>query len=389
MAVLSSKVMQTRQKIIVGSAVQMPEVEEDSVHLVVTSPPYPMIAMWDEIFSRQDSDIASALSKGRAMAAFEGMHRLLDMVWRQLARVVVPGGWVCINIGDATRTIDGTFGLYPNHSRIQNAMMQLGFTGLPAVLWRKPTNAPNKFMGSGMLPAGAYVTLEHEYILIFRKGGKRVFSTNAEKERRRESAIFWEERNLWYSDVWFDLLGTTQKLEGSADRRRSGAFPLELPLRLILMHSLIGDTVLDPFVGTGTTLLAAAACGRNGIGCELDPELARQIPDHLNQGWSHACERMAQRIRQHREFVRQRLADGKTIQHCHLHYGCPVITNQERQMRLWQPQTLRWLEMDSAEVDYGENADDIARAFEGESVRTNTASVGRPQAARRQRTLFS
>jgi DNA modification methylase len=91
-------------------------------------------------------------------------------------------------------------------------MLKLGFTNLPNILWRKQTNAPNKFMGSGMMPPGAYVTLEHEHILIFRNGGKRQFNSQKEKTNRRQSAFFWEERNQWFSDVWMDLKGARQKI---------------------------------------------------------------------------------------------------------------------------------------------------------------------------------
>ena len=84
-----------------------------------------------------------------------------------------------------------------------------------------------------MLPAGAYVTLEHEYVLIFRKGAKREFKTEAEKKKRRESALFWEERNIWYSDVWTDIKGTEQALPNAVSRQRSAAFPFNLAYRLI------------------------------------------------------------------------------------------------------------------------------------------------------------
>ena len=104
-------------------------------------------------------------------------------------------------------------------------------------------------MGSGMLPAGAYVTLEHEYILIVRKGSKREFKTEVEKENRRESALFWEERNVWYSDVWTDIKGTEQKLPKAMSRLRSAAFPFELAYRLINMYSVKGDVILDSISG--------------------------------------------------------------------------------------------------------------------------------------------
>ena len=103
----------------------------------------------------------------------------------------------------------------------------MGFTNLPEIIWRKPTNSPNKFMGSGMLPAGAYVTLEHEFILIFRKGGKRIFKSDAEKLKRQQSAFFWEERNVWFSDLW-TLTGTNQKLNNKNSRERSAAYPFDL-----------------------------------------------------------------------------------------------------------------------------------------------------------------
>ena len=129
-----------------------------------------------------------------------------------------------------------------------------------------------------MLPAGAYVTLEHEYILILRKGTKREFNKAEERQNRRESAIFWEERNAWFSDVWMDVKGTGQELFKKATRSRSAAFPFEVAYRLINMFSVRGDTVLDPFLGTGTTTAAAMACGRHSLGFELDANFLGKIP---------------------------------------------------------------------------------------------------------------
>ena len=136
-------------------------------------------------------------------------------------------------------------------------------------------------MGSGMLPAGAYVTYEHEYILIFRKGGKRLFGTEEEKARRRVSAYFWEERNVWFSDIWIDLKGAAQGLCNKSVRNRSGAYPLELAFRLICMYSLYGDLVFDPFLGTGTTTTAAIVTGRNSIGAECHRELYPAISESV------------------------------------------------------------------------------------------------------------
>ena len=163
--------------------------------------------------------------------------------------LLVHGGIACVNIGDATRTINKVFKLYPSHVRIAQSFLDLGFQSLPGILWRKPTNAPNKFMGSGMLPPGAYVTLEHEHILIFRKGNKREFKNQDKKQNRQESSYFWEERNKWFSDIW-ELKGEKQFLKKKENgRMRSGAFPFELVFRLISMFSTNGDVVLDPFLG--------------------------------------------------------------------------------------------------------------------------------------------
>ncbi|MBW2368080.1 MAG: site-specific DNA-methyltransferase, partial [Deltaproteobacteria bacterium] len=260
--------MQTTHRIHFKNASRMTPLADKSVHLVVTSPPYPMIEMWDDSFRSQNKKIDKALSRADAMDAFERMHQLLDPVWQDVYRVLVPGGIACINIGDATRTLKDNFTLYPNHARILSKMLEIGFLPLPEILWRKQTNAPNKFMGSGMMPPGAYVTLEHEHILILRKGAKREFKTQAEKQNRRESAFFWEERNVWFSDVWMDLKGTVQKLAGNQARLRSAAFPFELAYRLVNMFSVKDDVVIDPFLGTGTTLAAAMATGRSSVGFE-------------------------------------------------------------------------------------------------------------------------
>ncbi|MHA2283956.1 MAG: DNA methyltransferase [Promethearchaeota archaeon] len=169
--------IQTFHKIIFKKSQVMRAVRDESIHLILTSNPYPLIEMWDEIFAKQNPAIKEALENDNGNLAFELMHQELDKVWSEVHRVLCPGGIACINIGDATRTIDKRFRLYSNHARILQKCIELDFDVLPAIIWRKPTNAPNKFMGSGMLPAGAYVTLEHEHVLILRKGGKRNFKT--------------------------------------------------------------------------------------------------------------------------------------------------------------------------------------------------------------------
>jgi DNA modification methylase len=107
------------------------------------------------------------------------MHKELDKVYDQCLKVSKDDVIICINIGDATRTINGLFRLFTNGARTVKYFLSKGFTQLPSIIWHKPTNSPNKFMGSGMLPVGAYTTLEHEHILIFRKS-KRIFKTAEE-----------------------------------------------------------------------------------------------------------------------------------------------------------------------------------------------------------------
>ena len=355
---ISSK---TRHRVLVRDASDLSALADDAVDLVVTSPPYPMIAMWDDLFRSLDPEIGERLERGDGPGAFESMHRVLDPVWAEVRRVTRPGGIVCVNIGDAVRTLGEHFALYPNHARILSAMgasgrprdrsdarsdgrsddRSDGLAALPAILWRKQTNAPNKFMGSGMLPAGAYVTLEHEFILIFRKGGKRVFRTPAEKAARRKSAFFWEERNLWFSDIWMDLKGARQPLADKRSRERSAAFPFELPYRLIQMFSLRGDTVLDPFLGAGTTTAAAMASGRNSVGCELFPELPGAILDDPEAIVEIGNRRVAERLTRHLEFAAERAREKGPLKHRNEPYGFPVMTKQETDLELHRLEGIR------------------------------------------------
>jgi len=196
--------MQTIHKVIFNNANNMKDIPSESVDLVITSPPYPMIEMWDKQFSSLNHEIKDALDKENGTEAFNLMHEELNKTWKEVYRVLKIGGFVCINIGDATRKIGNSFQLFSNHSRIIHNFQQLDFSVMPSIIWRKQTNKPNKFMGSGMLPSGAYVTLEHEHILIFRKGNNRKFD-NAQKSLRQNSSYFWEERNIWFSDIWMDL----------------------------------------------------------------------------------------------------------------------------------------------------------------------------------------
>ncbi|MFB6113124.1 MAG: site-specific DNA-methyltransferase [Halodesulfurarchaeum sp.] len=316
--------MQTTHSVLAGDARSTP-LSDESVHLVVTSPPYPMIEMWDSTFARLDERVSDALDDGDGQRAFERMHAILESVVSEIARVLVPGGVACINVGDATRTVDGDFRLYPNHARIVNALESAGLDPLPDVLWRKPTNSAAKFMGSGMLPPNAYVTLEHEYILVFRKPGMR----SPESDLRHRSAYFWEERNRWFSDVW-EITGERQSVE-AGPRDRTGAYPFEIPYRLINMYSVQGDTVLDPFWGTGTTTLAAMTSARSSVGIELDDSLLDGF-DPVDVGITElASETSERRLKAHRQFVADRDDPPKYEAQ---NYDTRVVTKQERDIRL-------------------------------------------------------
>lgn len=325
----------TTHQIIIGSSQRMEQIKDDSIELVVTSPPYPMIEMWDEILFSQNISIKEAFIHGEYESSFELMHQELDKVWQECYRVLKNGGIACINIGDATRTLSGNFRLFSNHSRIISGFLQIGFQNLPNIIWRKQTNAPNKFMGSGMLPAGAYITLEHEFILVFRKGGKRNFKKEEEKELRQKSAFFWEERNSWFSDLW-ELKGTKQLLVDEASRKRSAAFPYVIPYRLINMYSVADDFVLDPFLGTGTSMLAAIGSKRNSIGIEIDTHFSDLILKTVIGSENFLNNYTQERINNHTDFVKNRnLSKGEEVfKYKNLYYHFPVMTRQELKMQL-------------------------------------------------------
>lgn len=338
--------METRHSVVFESAARMAAIRDGSIDLIVTSPPYPMIEMWDSIFAEQDTEVRLRLDARDGAGAYRAMHDILDPVWRECARVLRPGGFLCINIGDATRKIGNAFRLYTNHSRIIQICESIGLQPLPAILWRKQTNAPTKFMGSGMLPAGAYVTLEHEHILIFRNGEKPVFAPE-DRARRRASAFFWEERNRWFSDIW-DFKGVRQQRSATAmsaprdpfggvqsSRSRSAAFPVELAFRLINMYSLRGDTVLDPFLGTGTTAVAAMAAARNSVGFEIDRRFAATIDTMIADSLPVLNERQRTRLTEHDSFISNRRSTGGSMPgYTNGTYNIPVMTKQETDLEL-------------------------------------------------------
>jgi site-specific DNA-methyltransferase (cytosine-N4-specific) len=272
--------MHTEHKIILGNSQTMHEIQDGSVQLMVTSPPYPMIKMWDDLFAKADPKIAELWRKLETDSReetvgqiYDAMHDYLAKVWGETYRVLVDGGIACINIGDATRSVNGKFRLFPNHARITEICEKIGFTTLPYILWKKPTTKPKykgkgAFLGSGFLPPNAYVTLDCEFILLFRKGSLRKFPPK--DPQRYDSAFTKPQRDEWFSQIW-TLKGTRQT--ASQLERRTAAYPDEIADRLIKMFSVKGETVLDPFLGSGTTAKIAMRNERNSIGYETDLNL--------------------------------------------------------------------------------------------------------------------
>jgi len=283
----------TGYRVVFGDSRRMDEVDDDSVHLMVTSPPYPMIEMWDQQFRNMDEKIDQLWTQmdreenrdkqeEKLSKIFNLMHENLGQVWSETYRVLVDGGVACVNIGDATRSINGIFRLFPNHVKVVEHCEKFGFVSLPYILWKKPTTKPKyrgkgAFLGSGMLPPNAYVTLDCEFILIFRKGGPRRFAPR--DPARYQSKYSRQERDKWFTQIW-DVIGAKQSL--SEVERRAAAFPAEIPRRLMRMFSVVGDTILDPFLGTGTTLRVAIELSRNMIGYEVDKEFRKIIEKEIH-----------------------------------------------------------------------------------------------------------
>ena len=239
-------------------------------------------------------------------------------------------------------------------------------------------------MGSGMLPTNAYVTLEHEYILIFRKGGNRKFSQD-DKLNRNRSAYFWEERNNWFSDIWMDIKGARQDLGENNGRERSAAFPFEIPYRLIHMFSVKSDVVLDPFLGTGTTLAAAMAAGRSSIGFEIDPDLLKVMKKRLETIVSFSNKRIRERLSAHEEFIRIRFEKNGKYKYQNRPYGFPVVTNQETSLLINSLASTEAVSNKRFEISYlaepqPEDCQDWGDYFTSSDIRK---PVGRPKKSKK------
>jgi DNA modification methylase len=248
----------TRHVLRLGDARKLDFLDDGSVHLIVTSPPY-----WK---LKEYRDTEGQLGH---ITDYDGFLNELDQVWKHCFRVLAPGGRLVCVVGDvclSRRENQGRHTVVPLHASIQERCRRLGFDNLAPIIWHKIANAVYEVEGAGGFLGKPYepnsvIKNDIEFILMERKpGGYRTPSL----PERVLSLIAAENHRKWFQQIWTGLTGASTRLHPAP-------FPQELAERLIRMFSFVGDTVLDPFMGTGTTCAAACVWGRNSIGVELDP----------------------------------------------------------------------------------------------------------------------
>lgn len=265
---MKKKATHTYQRLINGDARDLSFLEDESIHLVVTSPPYWNLKRYNENTNQLGhiNDYESFLSE-------------LEKVWREVFRILVPGGRLVCIVGDVcvSRRKFGRHLVFPLHSDICVLCRKIGFDNLNPIIWHKISNASfevengSKFLGKPYEP-NAIIKNDMEFILMQRKpGGYR----KPTQEQRKLSKIDKKDFNRWFQQIW--------NITGASTRKHPAPFPLELASRLVRMFSFHDDTVLDPFCGTGTTMIAALRYGRNSIGIDIDPEYCRMTAQYLKK----------------------------------------------------------------------------------------------------------
>jgi len=256
----------TLHRLINGDARDLAFLPDDSVHLVVTSPPY-----WNLKRYQENPDQLGHLRD------YEQFLGELAKVWRQVYRVLVPGGRLVCVVGDVcvARRSFGRHLVFPLHADICVLCRRLGFDNLNPIIWHKISNAAfeanksSKFLGKPYEP-NAIIKNDMEFILMQRKPGGYRQPTHHQREASRLSKREFDE---WFQQIW--------NIPGASTQHHPAPFPLELATRLVRMFSFTGDTVLDPFTGSGTTMVAALRTRRNSIGVEIEPEYCRLAARYL------------------------------------------------------------------------------------------------------------
>ena len=205
-----------------------------------------------------------------------------------------------------------------------------------------------------MKAAGSVAVCSSVHLQANNRTGRKAGAGSTPPQSRREAAYFWEERNRWFSDVWFDLIGTTQKMKKGAARLRSAAFPFELCYRLINMYSTKGDTVVDPFLGTGTTMSAAMATGRNSIGFEIESGFRDEIFSIKDTVVDAANDRIHRRLQRQLEFVQERSKEKGEFKYLNRHYKFPVMTRQEIELFFNPLENIEQMDESAMNVEYSD-----------------------------------
>lgn len=256
--------MNTEHLIINGDSRFMKELDDESIHLVITSPPY-----WQLKDYGSDDQIGFNES-------YESYINNLNLVWKESYRVLHNGCRLCVNIGDqyARSVYYGRYKVIPIRTEIIKFCETIGFDYMGAIIWQKVTTTNTTggatIMGSFPYPRNGILKLDYEFILIFKKGGT---APKVSKENKELSRLTTEEWNLYFQGHW--------NFSGARQDSHIAMFPEELPKRLIKMFSFVGDTVLDPFLGSGTTSLTAKNLNRNSIGYEINKEFIPIIKEKL------------------------------------------------------------------------------------------------------------
>ena len=256
--------MATHHKIIIGDSRRMTEVPNESIHLVITSPPY-----W------QLKDYGDENQLG-FHDSYEEYINNLNLVWSECHRVLQKGCRLCINIGDqfARSVYYGRYKVIPIRTEITKFCETLGMDYMGAVIWQKVTTTNTtggaSIMGSFPYPRNGILKIDYEFILIFKKLGE---PPKVDKESKELSKLTTQEWNTYFAGHW--------NFPGEKQDKHLAMFPEELPRRLIRMFSFVGDTVLDPFLGSGTTSLAAKNLSRNSVGYEINSKFSPIIKNKL------------------------------------------------------------------------------------------------------------